>query len=129
MRHLLLALALLPAPLRADTPLSPEDFEAEVTGRTLTYATPDGPYGVERYMDGRRVIWGFVGGDCFEGVWFPQDDAICFAYDAIEEVQCWRFWRDDDGDGLVAEFTGAGGGTLFELTEDGVPLVCGGVGA
>jgi hypothetical protein len=126
MRSLLLALTLLPAPLLAETPLTAEEFEAEVTGRTLTYATPLGPYGVERYMSGRRVTWGFIGGDCYEGVWFPQDDAICFAYDGIEEIQCWRFWREDQG--LRAEFTGGGGGTLFELAEDGIPLVCGGVG-
>lgn len=126
MRMLLLALILLPAQLLAEPPLTPEEFEAEVTGRTLTYGTSSGPYGVERYMTGRRVTWGFIGGDCYEGVWFPEGDAICFAYDGIDEVQCWRFWREDGG--LTAEFTGGGGGRLFELTEDGQPLVCGGVG-
>lgn len=126
MRMLFLALILVPAPLLAETPLTPEEFEAEVTGRTLTYGSPSGPYGVERYMTGRRVTWGFIGGDCYEGVWFPEGDAICFAYDGIDDIQCWRFWRE--GQGLTAEFTGDNGGRLFELTEDGQPLVCGGVG-
>jgi hypothetical protein len=126
MRSLLFFLALLPLPALAETPLTPEEFEAEVTGRTLTYATPQGPYGVERYMADRRVTWGFIDGECYEGVWFPEDDAICFVYEGIGEVQCWRFWRD--GEGLTAEFTGDKGGRLFELTEDDQPLVCGGVG-
>jgi hypothetical protein len=126
MRARLLILALLPLPALAETALTADEFEAEVTGRTLTYATPQGPYGVERYMSDRRVTWGFIGGDCYEGVWFPQGDAICFVYDGIAEVQCWRFWRD--GDGLTAEFTGEGGGRIFQLTEDDQPLVCGGLG-
>jgi hypothetical protein len=112
---------------RAEAPLTPEAFEAEVTGRTLTYATPEGPYGIERYLPGRRVTWGFLDGQCYEGEWYPEGDAICFVYDGIDEVQCWRFWRD--GEGLRAEFTGAGGGLMFEMVEDGLPLVCGGVGA
>jgi hypothetical protein len=115
------------APAVAEVALTPEEFEAEVTGRTLTYATPDGPYGIERYMDGRRVTWGFLNGECYDGVWFPEGDAICFAYKGIDEVQCWRFWRE--GAGLTAEFVGEGGSLLFEMTEDGLPLVCGGVGA
>ncbi len=120
-------LALCALPVLAEAPLTAEEFEAEVTGRTLTYATPEGPYGIERYLPGRRVTWGFLDGECFEGEWFPQGDAICFTYEGIDEVQCWQFRRE--GEGLRAEFLGDGGNWLFEMTEDGLPLVCGGVGA
>lgn len=117
----------LAAPLAAEPTLSAEEFEATVTGRTLTYATPEGPYGIERYLPGRRVTWGFLDGECYEGEWYPEGDAICFVYEGLDDPQCWRFRQD--GDGLRAEFLGDAGNWLFEMTEDGLPLVCGGVGA
>lgn len=130
MRRLSLALSLalaLPLSARAEDPLSAEAFDTAVTGRTLTYATPSGPYGIERYLPGRRVIWGFVGDDtCYEGEWFPQNGAICFTYDTIGQVQCWQFFARDGG--LAAEYLGDGS-LLFEMAEDGLPLICGGVGA
>lgn len=123
---LILMTSLCAAAVRAEEYLTPEQFEAEVTGRTLTYGTSDGPYGIERYLPGRRVTWGFLDGACFEGVWFPEGDAICFVYEGVDETQCWRFRRE--GAGLQAEFIGDDGDWLFEMTEDGLPLVCGGVG-
>jgi hypothetical protein len=128
MRYVLSCLFVVCAlPVVAEAPLTAEEFEAEVTGRTLTYASPEGPYGIERYLPGRRVTWGFLDGECFEGEWYPEGDAICFTYDGIDEVQCWQFWRE--GEGLRAKFLGESGNWLFEMTEDGLPLVCGGVGA
>jgi hypothetical protein len=123
----LFVLFALAVPALAETPLTPEEFEAEVTGRTLTYGTAEGPYGIERYLPDRRVTWGFLNGECYDGEWFVQDQAICFVYDGIDVVQCWQFWRD--GEGLRAEYLGPDGGFLFEVAEDGLPLVCGGVGA
>jgi len=129
----LLFLLCLATPALAQDPVTAEEFEALVEGRTLTYgAQGQPPYGIEHYFANRRVIWAFLGSDeCLEGTWRaegpPESPAICFEYEDDIEPQCWRFTHE--GDGLRAEFLGEGGGlTLYELAEDDGGLVCGGVG-
>jgi hypothetical protein len=128
MRRILpLALILLAAPARAEAPMTAEEFEAHVTGRTLTYAGPSGIYGVERYWPGRRVTWSFLDGNCEDGSWYPEGEAICFVYPSEPEPQCWRFFRD--GAGLRAEFTtDPAAGPLYEVAEAAQGLVCNGPG-
>ena len=132
MRSLLLLLCLA-RPALAQDPVSAEEFEALVQGRTLTYGEPgQPPYGIEHYFPNRRVTWAFLGSDeCLEGTWYeagpPQAPAICFKYQDDIEPQCWRFTRK--GESLQAEFLGEGGGlTLYELKDDDGGLVCGGTG-
>lgn len=104
-------------------PLSADSFAERVTGRTLTYSTPGGAYGVEQYLPGRRVIWRFMDSECQRGVWYEAGDHICFVYDAVRTPQCWSFF--EEGDGLRARFEGpGGGGDLVTVEESDAPLSC-----
>jgi hypothetical protein len=132
MRALLLLLGLA-SPALAQEPVTADEFQSLVEGRTLTYGEPgQPPYGIEHYYPNRRVTWAFLGSDeCLEGTWHaegPKDSpAICFEYEDGIEPQCWRFFHE--GDGLKAEYLGEGGGlTLYELVEEENGLICGGVG-
>lgn len=131
-----LALLLLPlaTPAIAQEALTAEEFEAIVTGRTLTYGEAGAPaYGIEHYFPNRRVAWAWIdSAECMEGVWYQQgpdeDPAICFEYEDDLDPQCWRVFRE--GEGLRAEFLndGEGGSVLYEIVEEPGGLVCGGVG-
>lgn len=123
MRHVLPFL-LVALPAAAQEPLSAAEFDDYVSGRTLTYGTAEGPYGVERYHDGRRVTWAFLDGACEEGYWEERDPGmICFVYETLEPDQCWHFYRE--GTGLRAEFVNDPSMSyLYEVTEDELPLVC-----
>lgn len=99
------------------------EFEAYTTGKTLTYAESGQPYGVERYLPGRRVVWAFVGAECRYGTWYEDDDRICFVYDNDPEAQCWRFQKSAAG--LRAHFIGdPDGAPLVEVEEDPEALKC-----
>jgi len=73
MIRLVLALALLPTAVlaEADPPMSAEDFEAFVQGRTFDTHDQTGRYGVETFLPGRKAIWRDAG-QCLEGTWRPQ---------------------------------------------------------
>ena len=119
----LVALLLLATPALAETPMTADEFEAYATGRTLTFATESGPYGVERYLPERRVIWSFLDGQCEEGRWYQDGAAICFVYDFEPEPQCWELYRE--GDGLRAVFLSDPGMTvLYDVREDEEELIC-----
>ena len=47
LRFVLPVLALVPLAARAENPLTPEEFEARVTGRTLTYSADGMAYGAD----------------------------------------------------------------------------------
>jgi hypothetical protein len=123
MRALILSLALIGSPSLAETPLSAEAFEANVTGKTITYATDGSLFGIEEYLDGRRVRWS-VGPDlCQYGIWYPKDQAICFEYEADPVPHCWSFRLD--GERLVARSLAAGSGLeLYESDRNDTPLPC-----
>ncbi|MBL4811080.1 MAG: hypothetical protein JKX69_01685 [Rhodobacteraceae bacterium] len=102
MKYFLVTCALCAAPAYAETQnpglgqqMSAEEYDRFTIGRTLAFGR-DGqePYGVERYMSDRRVIWAFTGGDCSQGYWYPKADMICFAYEDFDTEQCWRFYND-----------------------------------
>ena len=115
-----LALVLLATPAAAQT-LDGPGFEAYVTGKTLTFALPDGTlFGSERYDPGRRVLWSAAPGLCQHGTWFDRNGLICFTYTPDPDPKCWTVTRTDRG--LRAESTG--GTVLFEATEAAGPLVC-----
>lgn len=120
-------LLFLPLPLSAaeDAPivLGPEGFDTYVTGRTVTYAHDGRVYGFEQYLSDRRVIWRPVAGECQEGVWFPQDGHICFAYDGGIELQCWQFY--DTGATLGARVAEDPEGMwLYEVERSEEPIDC-----
>lgn len=128
-----LTLALLTATLATATssaadpsaPLDGEAFEAEVTGRTLTYSEYGTIYGIEQYLPGRRVRWRFSGDECQFGRWFPKGDEICFVYEGSPQEHCWKFWLDENGlkarlmdDAPVVD--------LSQVAESSQPLSCAG---
>ena len=122
--------ALLAAPVialaavaSAQDAMTAGEFEAHVEGRTLTFGTGGVPYGVEEYRPGRRVRWSVFDGDCFEGVWYPVGDEICFSYDELEGERCWRFTMTPQG--LRGRFTSdPRDETAYEIRPASEPLEC-----
>jgi hypothetical protein len=129
-----LALACLSTAAAAE-PLTGDEFEAFVEGRTLSFALVGSePYGIEHYHPGRRVTWAWAGTtDCSSGVWeevaMPGGPAICFTYaHEPDERECWRFFLV--GEDLQAEHLDASGAAtgLYEVAEAEGELVCAGPG-
>lgn len=103
-------------PALASEPLSPEAFDAFTQGRTLTYFSFGEPYGAERYMPGRRVLWTFLDGECQYGEWYPQGPYICFDYGTDHGPQCWQFFLE--GDQLRAVFEDGSADTSPYVADD-----------
>lgn len=123
MRHALFALPFaLAAPALAE--MSAAEFEAYTTGKTLYYGSNGRAYGVEEYMENRRVRWSFLDGRCREGEWYEDARGmICFVYEDTPAPQCWSFRRSAGG--LVARFEDDPEGTeLYEATQDREPMMC-----
>lgn len=121
-RAVLLSLSLA-SPALADTPMSAAEFDAYVTGKTLYYSHLGVDYGVEQYLPGRRVRWAFLDGECRDGVWFQQNDRICFDYEDGIETQCWRFYAQSGG--IRAEFASSDATIeLYEAAESDEPMYC-----
>lgn len=121
MTRLILLLSLCATPLVAD-PLTGAEFDAYATGKTLTFAEDGLPYGAEEYLPGKRVRWAFDQDTCKEGIWYEEDQNICFVYEDGFAPQCWQFFIETDK--LKAVFQGESGTELYEAwTSDG-PLAC-----
>jgi hypothetical protein len=109
----------------AEAPMTAEEFEAFVTGKTLTYALQGEVYGAEQYLPGRRVIWAFKDGECRRGFWYELAGEICFVYEDVSTPQCWRFLRGAGG--LRAKFSGDPDGAELAAVQDSkTPLICAG---
>lgn len=118
-----LAFGILASTAQAQNALSPAEFEAYVTGKTLYFGQGGQPYGVEQYLKNRKVRWSFLDGNCKDGRWYVETDLICFVYEDNGTPQCWSF--ELTGDGLKAEFQGKpGAGTLYEVNESPEPMQC-----
>lgn len=125
MRHLCLSLALvLLAPHAfAETPITADAFEAHVTGKTVTYRQFDSVFGIEEYLEGRKVRWSTAPDQCQYGRWYPEGENICFLYEYDPVPACWTFWLKDGA--LVALSTnGLPGDELYEVTASDQPLPC-----
>jgi hypothetical protein len=120
---LAMALACLAGAVAAQTPLTGDQFEAHVTGKTVTYRQRDQVFGIEEYLSGRKVRWSVAPGECQYGSWYPQDRYICFVYEYDPVPHCWTFWKEDDA--LVAlSDTGQPGEELYEVDRSETPLAC-----
>lgn len=109
--------------LADQAPLDPSAFEAEVTGRTLTYAKDGAIYGIEQYLPGREVVWSFLDGTCETGRWYDIGDAICFLYDGRSSPICWHFFAGADG--LLAQPTDdPAEPPAYEVRRSRAPLTC-----
>lgn len=123
-RALICLLAALAIPAWAQDPMTGDEFDAYVTGRTISYRTLNNPsYGVERYLEGRRVMWSTFDGACRYGVWFESKGNICFRYDGDPEPKCWLIYEDPEG--LRGVFTNRPGTQdIQEVRGRDDPLVC-----
>lgn len=97
MRGLCLALALSGTAALADPPLTAEAFDALTLGRTMTWSEFGQVYGVEQYLEGRRVRWTVLGDDCKTGHWYPEGTMICFVYEGGPERHCWEMTQSATG--------------------------------
>jgi len=123
MRTTALILALISGPALAETPITAAEFEAHVTGKTVTYQQFGTLFGVEEYLPDRKVRWSVAPNECQYGSWYPQDDTICFVYEYSPTPACWTFWLK--GGALVAlSVTAAPGEELYEVKADTQPLPC-----
>ncbi len=122
-RACLLSVIFWPGLALSDTPMSAAEFEAYVSGRTLTFIDRGEPYGIEEYLPDRRVRWAYIGDQCRDGYWFAADEQICFVYENNPEPQCWIFTRQ--GGRLGAKFMGEENGRqLYEAAQSDEPLIC-----
>ena len=93
-----------------------EDF-SEACGRLGS------AYGVERYLDNRRVVWSFLDGRCQDGVWYQEGEQICFLYEDRLDPQCWTFYQGQDG--LIARFeNNPEARELYEAQDLGEEMLC-----
>ena len=125
-RSLALALSLA-SPALAQETMDAEAFDAHVTGRTIVFSSLGREvFGIERYMDGRRVMWSSEVGRCLFGIWYESKGDICFRYDDDPDPHCWTMW--DTTDGLVAALSGGTAPLLIrEEPERDDPLICDGL--
>ena len=121
--HKILIFLALATPAIAQDRMGAEDFDAHVTGRTITYQYPDGSVGIERYMQDRRVMWSTATGTCQYGVWFESKGDICFRYDGDPEHKCWTIY--DESGGMRGVYTTRAPYTVIrELRGRDDPLIC-----
>lgn len=124
MRGALLSLLIaLSGPAMGQTPLTAEEFDAYTRGKTLTYADRGEVFGIEEYLDNRRVRWSYNDGECQDGSWFENGPLICFVYDSIGVPQCWTFTLGPGG--LVAQFENdPEDRPIYETAQSDEPLLC-----
>ncbi len=120
--RLCLAVCLLAAPTAAQDLMTPTEFEAWSTGRTLDYFIDGQYWGSEQHLNGRQTRDADAEGPCRQGIWYPQGDAVCFVYVGIAGDHCWRFWRRDGT--VMAEILGAPDAPQAEVRLSSEPLAC-----
>jgi hypothetical protein len=127
MRAFSLFLIFITTTAQAEAPMNAAEFDAYVTGRIVSFGVEDNAgFGVEQYLENRRVIWSRGDGTCTNGVWYESKGNICFRYDGDPEPKCWAIYRD--GDGMRAVYATRPNTTVIFETEDySVPLICDGL--
>ncbi|MBN8632725.1 MAG: hypothetical protein J0L76_17960 [Rhodobacterales bacterium] len=117
-------LLLLTAPAAmGQTLMTPDEFDAWSTGKTLDYSVDGRVYGSEAYFPGRRVIDADTGGPCLDGSWHAEGEAVCFVYPARDGLHCWTFWRE--GDAVFAKpLAAAAEDPAQSVTPAAAPLAC-----
>ena len=118
-------LACASPPAAAEVAMTPEEFEAYSTGKTIYFRRQGQPYGAEQYLPGRRTIWTFLGGQCIEGFWYAEGGNICFVYEDDPESQCWAFLVTEDGH-AARPVSGLPLDDLEVIGETREPLACDG---
>lgn len=120
---LIIICAATPGMAASEVLLTPQEFEAKVTGKTFTYSSGGTPYGAEEYLDNRRVRWSDLDGECQEGTWYVSGENICFIYDGMTEPHCWTFFNNKGK--LLAKFNDdPADGEIYETSRQAEPLIC-----
>ena len=104
-------------------PMTGDEFEAYVTGKTLDFSTDGEVYGREEYLPNRRVRWAFAGDKCMNGFWYERAPReICFIYDDSIDEHCWYYRATPDG--MMADFLNEPGGPAVHADESDTGLFC-----
>ncbi len=106
----------------ADT-MTAAEFDAYVTGKTLTWSQYDSVFGIEEYLPNRKVRWKTSPEECQYGSWFERSGMICFVYEYSPGEHCWTFWTEGTGLKAMSE-NGIPGGELTEVQQTAEPLNC-----
>jgi hypothetical protein len=130
-----LTLALAAAlPAKAEAPMTGADFEAYVTGHTMTYGRDGFAYAREEYLPGRRLRFAFGNDRCVEGYWYEAGDQICTVFEEpltsnSETLACFLYFQSPEG--LKARYMNDGGDVtdVIEVRKIEGPLSCPAVGA
>ena len=127
MKYLFVIAFLVASQAEAETLISPDEFEAMSTGKTLYFSKDGQAYGAEHFYKGRRSKWRYSDGTCEDGEWFTENKLFCFNYENGTQTQCWTFFKTDKGYAARAE-----GAPLDEILKlyliDKKPLLCKGTG-
>lgn len=108
-RILTLILCLLPFAAQAERVMTPAEFEAYSTGKTLDYEDDFSVWGREQYLPNRRVRFSYSQGECRFGEWYDKGDQVCFVYEDDPEPKCWTYFTDGKNITTVFENDGPGG--------------------
>jgi hypothetical protein len=118
-----LPLGLVAGAAQAEKAMSGVEFEAYVTGKTITWNYGAGVLGTEQYLPQRQVRWAFEGDQCLNGTWFEDSGSVCFVYDNNEGPICWHFVKGAKG--LTSQIAGQPDGlVIFEVAHTADPLAC-----
>ena len=122
LKHLI-PFVLIAGPLWAAEPMDGEAFDTYTRGKTLIYGQGGAAYGVEEYLENRRVRWSFLDGQCKDGLWYEKAGQICFVYEDRTEPQCWTFTQSAGG--LIAQFENQTDGVeLYQADNATEPMLC-----
>ncbi|WP_432817428.1 hypothetical protein [Sulfitobacter sp. JB4-11] len=110
-------------PAQAQSTMTAEQFDAYTLGKTLFYGRNGSAYGVELYLENRRVRWSFLDGQCKDGIWYEDNGLICFVYEDNPDPQCWSF--ELGAGGLIARFENNPETTeLYEAQDTDEEMIC-----
>ncbi len=122
-RTFALILCLVPLAAQAERVMTPAEFEAYSTGKTIDYEDDFSVWGREEYLPNRRVRFSFTDDECRFGTWYDQGDQVCFVYDDDPDPKCWTYFTDGKNVTTVFENDGPGG-TISTARPTKEPLVC-----
>ncbi len=125
--------ATLPLAGIAQTPMTGDEFDAYVTGNTITYGRDGSVHATAEFLPGRKYRFAFGDYPCVEGYWYEAGNQICtvdeeqlFPSDGTPE--CFLFFTDREG--LRGRYMGDGGSDsdMIEIGKIDGPLSCSAAG-
>lgn len=124
LRILIFLICLWPGVVLSGEFLNAEEFDAATKGKTYYFSSNGSLYGAEEYLDGKRVRWSFLDGQCVEGRWWQEGQMICFAYENNDVPQCWSVKRGAGGGLIVLYENDPTKRELYEVKQSTKPMHC-----